>query len=128
MKISSDTIYRTGSIQIRGVETEKELDRDEGRFREALDDLEIAVGNCEFDHVTSVFMDTLEKRVDLETATIALGLGNTEYELEQFPGLIYRPPTYEVTLLVFASGKIILGGGCCGRARLRTELLYELSV
>ena len=104
------TIYRTGSFQIRGAETEEDLVSAEGRFREALNELEIEVDNYQFEHVTSVFMETLNQRVELETAMIALGLENAEYEPEQFPGLIYRPPSFEVTLLVFASGKIIIGG------------------
>jgi len=104
------TIYRTGSFQIRGAETEENLARAERRFREVLDGLEIEIDGYEFEHVTSVFMESLDRRVDLETAMIALGLENAEYEPEQFPGLIYRPPSFEVTLLIFASGKIIIGG------------------
>lgn len=104
------TIYRTGSFQIRGAETEEDLVKAERRFREALDELEIKVDNYEFEHVTSVFMESLGQGIDLEAAAIALGLENTEYEPEQFPGLIHRPPSFEVTLLVFASGKIIIGG------------------
>jgi len=104
------TIYRTGSFQIRGAKTEERLISAEIRFREALDELEIEIDIYEFEHVTSVFMESLDRRVDLETAMIALGLENAEYEPEQFPGLIFRPPSFEVTLLVFASGKIIVGG------------------
>jgi len=104
------TIYRTGSFQIRGAESEADLVCAEGRFREVLNGLDIEVADYEFEHVTSVFMETLDQRVNLETAMIALGLENAEYEPEQFPGLIYRPPSFEVTLLVFASGKIIIGG------------------
>lgn len=104
------TIYRTGSFQIRGAETEEDLARAERRFRETLDKLELKIDGYNFEHVTSVFMESLDRRIDLETAMIALGLENTEYEPEQFPGLIYRPPSFEVTLLIFASGKIIIGG------------------
>lgn len=104
------TIYRTGTFQIRGAETEEDLATAEKLFWEALDSLEVEVNDYEFEHVTSVFMESLNQGVDLETATIALGLENTEYEPEQFPGLIYRPPSFEVTLLIFASGKIIVGG------------------
>jgi len=45
----------------------------------------------------------------LEALPIALGFEHTEYEPEQFSGLIYRTPQYEVTLLIFATGKIIIG-------------------
>jgi len=32
------------------------------------------------------------------------------YELEQFPGLIYRMPTPKEVMLLFASGKIVCTG------------------
>lgn len=35
---------------------------------------------------------------------------DTEYEPEQVPSLIYQPPQFEVTLLVFANGKVVIGG------------------
>ena len=36
---------------------------------------------------------------------------NTEYEPEQFPGLVYRMDDPRVTFLLFGSGKIICTGG-----------------
>jgi transcription initiation factor TFIID TATA-box-binding protein len=75
-----------------------------------LSEIGVEIPDYEFRHVTSVFMEDLGREVNLEALTIALGMEDTEYEPEQFPGLIYRPPEYEVTLLVFASGKIIVGG------------------
>jgi transcription initiation factor TFIID TATA-box-binding protein len=64
----------------------------------------------EFRHVTSVFVGTFEVDVNLETLAVALGLENTEYEPEQFPAVIYRPPAFAVTLLIFSTGKVIVGG------------------
>jgi len=54
-------------------------------------------------------MEDLGCEVNLEALAIALGLEHTEYEPEQFPGLNYRPSPYEVTFLIFASGKINIG-------------------
>jgi len=104
------TTYRTGAFQIRGAKTEKDLTEAEERFRDVLSEVDVVVQEYEFSHVTSVFMEDLDREVNLEALTIALGMENTEYEPEQFPGLIYRPGEFEVTLLVFASGKIIVGG------------------
>lgn len=104
------TIYRTGSFQIRGAKTEEDLTEAEERFQGVLSEIDVAIQEYEFSHVTSVFMEDLDREVNLEALTIALGMEVTEYEPEQFPGLIYRPPEFEVTLLVFASGKIIVGG------------------
>jgi len=104
------TIYRTGTFQIRGAETEELLTESFRRFKEVLDEIGVDASEIEFRQVTSVFMEDLDREVNLEALAIALGLEHTEYEPEQFPGLIYRPTQYEVTLLIFASGKIIIGG------------------
>jgi transcription initiation factor TFIID TATA-box-binding protein len=104
------TIYRTGTFQIRGAKTEERLSEAANRFQKVLSEIGVNIPNYKFKHVTSVFMDDFDREVNLEALTIALGMENTEYEPEQFPGLIYRPPDIEVTLLVFATGKIIIGG------------------
>jgi transcription initiation factor TFIID TATA-box-binding protein len=86
------------------------LSKAAGRFREVLSEIGVEVPDYDFIHVTSVFMEDLGNEVNLEALTIALGMEDTEYEPEQFPGLIYRPPEFEVTLLIFATGKVIVGG------------------
>jgi transcription initiation factor TFIID TATA-box-binding protein len=50
----------------------------------------------------------IAKEIPLESLMIHLGMENTEYEPEQFPGLIYRKAG-DVTLM-FASGKILVTG------------------
>lgn len=51
----------------------------------------------------------LEQELNLDM--IAFTLDNTEYEPEQFPGLVYRMSDPKVTFLLFGSGKIICTGG-----------------
>jgi transcription initiation factor TFIID TATA-box-binding protein len=46
----------------------------------------------------------------LNLDTIAFNLENSEYEPEQFPGLVYRMDKPKVALLFFSSGKIICTG------------------
>jgi len=48
---------------------------------------------------------------ELNLNNIAFTLENTEYEPEQFPGLVYRIDDPRVTFLLFGSGKIICTGG-----------------
>jgi transcription initiation factor TFIID TATA-box-binding protein len=50
----------------------------------------------------------LEKTLNLEA--VALDLENTEYEPEQFPGLVYRLEDPKVVLLLFGSGKVVCTG------------------
>ncbi len=51
----------------------------------------------------------LERELNLDH--IAFTLENTEYEPEQFPGLVYRMDDPRVTFLLFGSGKVICTGG-----------------
>jgi len=104
------TLYRTGTFQIRGAETEADLEEAKSHLRTVLSDVGVEMPDYEFRHVTSVFVGTLDTEVNLETLAIALGLENTEYEPEQFPAIIYRPPEFAVTLLIFSTGKVIVGG------------------
>ena len=47
---------------------------------------------------------------ELNLDAIAIGLDGTEYEPEQFPGLVYRMTEPKVVLLLFGSGKIVCTG------------------
>ena len=46
----------------------------------------------------------------LNLDTIAFNLENSEYEPEQFPGLVYRMTEPKVAFLLFGSGKIVCTG------------------
>jgi len=48
---------------------------------------------------------------NLNLNTIAFNLENSEYEPEQFPGLVYRMTDPKVAFLLFGSGKIVCTGG-----------------
>jgi transcription initiation factor TFIID TATA-box-binding protein len=52
----------------------------------------------------------LGESLNLNALAIGLGLESTEYEPEQFPGLIYRPPEADSVVLLFASGRVVITG------------------
>jgi len=52
---------------------------------------------------------TFDQRLPLDR--IAIYLENTEYEPEQFPGLVYRLDEPKVVFLLFSSGRIVCTGG-----------------
>ena len=52
---------------------------------------------------------TFNQRLPLDR--IAIYLENTEYEPEQFPGLVYRLDEPQVVFLLFSSGRIVCTGG-----------------
>jgi transcription initiation factor TFIID TATA-box-binding protein len=49
-------------------------------------------------------------KMDLNLNTLAMKLRNTEYEPEQFPGLVYKLPGTRATFLLFSNGKIVCTG------------------
>src|SRR3990167_2534877 len=53
--------------------------------------------------------------VDLNLNFLALELENTEYEPEQFPGLVYKLNEPTTTFLLFSNGKLV----CTGRSEER---------
>ena len=77
---------------------------------DVFEEIDLEVGDYSFEQRTAVFMEDTDRDIDLERLVISLGLEHTEYEPEQFPAVIYKPPAFEVTLLVFSSGKMIVGG------------------
>ncbi len=48
--------------------------------------------------------------MDLNLNTLAMKLDNTEYEPEQFPGLVYKLKKAKATFLLFSNGKIVCTG------------------
>jgi len=48
--------------------------------------------------------------MDLNLNVLAMRLDNTEYEPEQFPGLVYKMPEVKATFLLFSNGKIVCTG------------------
>ena len=48
--------------------------------------------------------------MDLNLNSLAMKLENTEYEPEQFPGLVYKLKEAKATFLLFSNGKIVCTG------------------
>ena len=71
-------------------------------------DVEIKVENI-------VASATLGK--SLELPRIAPALENVEYNLEQFPGLVFKLKEPKTAALIFGSGKLVCTGAKCKRIR-----------
>lgn len=63
--------------------------------------------------------------LDLNLNTLALELENTEYEPEQFPGLVYKLKGPTATFLLFSNGKLVCTG-TKSRAQL-TDSMIQLN-
>lgn len=104
-------LYTSGKYIVRGGDTYSILHETHSRFLSLIRDLGIEVGEPEFEITNVVCVADLMKNVDLNQLTILLGMEETEYEPEQFPGLVYRPTDSPCVLLIFATGKVVITGG-----------------
>lgn len=104
-------IFRSGSIVTTGATS---VDDARTGTRVVLDTLaELGVDGTDSPDVTVeniVSCSDLGCDLQLTELAVALGLERTEYEPEQFPGLIYRLENPSVVALLFASGRIVLTG------------------
>ena len=106
------TVYRTGKYIVTGSKSKKEAYDCRKRFLELLSKMGL-LGFPEdesFSMRNYVCTGELDQSHNLNTLAIGLGLEYTEYEPEQFPGLIFRPDDHPVVILIFASGKVVVTG------------------
>jgi transcription initiation factor TFIID TATA-box-binding protein len=116
VRISEDsplaTIYRTGKFIVTGADSIDEL----YDVKEELVDILTGPGiiledDLEWFSVQNLVCTTvLGGDLNLNALAIGLGLEQTEYEPEQFPGLIYRNPDFECVALIFSTGKAVITG------------------
>lgn len=106
------TVYRSGKYIIVGCSNFQELETTNRRFLAQIADLGICDRSPDtgFTVQNVVCTEKLSSAIDLNTLSISLGLETVEYEPEQFPGLVYRPPEIGAVILVFANGKVVITG------------------
>lgn len=102
-------VFRTGKYNIAGADNVNELQKANEEFLSCLNRLDIE-NDTSFDIRNLVFLDQYEEEINLDQLAIGLGLEKSEYEPEQFPGLLYRSPDVTGIFLIFRNGKIILTG------------------
>jgi transcription initiation factor TFIID TATA-box-binding protein len=101
----------SGRVTIVGAKSKKDFIEGASAFIQVLQDLGIQVERTPREMRIQNIVGTTElgREVNLRAVSVELGLENTEYDPEQFPGLIYRSPELPVILL-FSSGKIVITG------------------
>ncbi|MFB6185833.1 MAG: TATA-box-binding protein, partial [Halobacteriaceae archaeon] len=106
-------LFRSGKVISTGTKSIDDAKTVVKEFYEKLESLGIStedgreiqiqniVGTAELDHL-----------LNLNAIAIGLGLEQTEYEPEQFPGLVYRPEEdgSGVVILLFGSGNLVITG------------------
>jgi transcription initiation factor TFIID TATA-box-binding protein len=106
------TLYRTGKYIITGSESKQQSRNFREEFLNFLSNNQmITTPKDEWFCIQNlVCTGELDQSLNLNTLTVDLGLEVTEYEPEQFPGLIYRPSGFTSVVLIFASGRVVITG------------------
>jgi len=106
------TVYRTGKYIITGAKAESELLELRDRLVSLFSEHGIANENdSKWFRVQNLVCTTdVGSQLNLGALSIGLGLEQTEYEPELFPGLIYRNPDFECVILIFSTGKVVITG------------------
>ena len=106
------TVYRTGKYIITGADSEDKLNSHRDRFLSFFVDIGVLEKSEDewFSVQNYVCTADLGGAQNLNALAIGIGLENTEYEPEQFPGLIYRPDSNGCVILIFATGQVVITG------------------
>ncbi len=119
-------LYTSGKYILRGGDEFNRMHEVKMKFLNSLSGLGIDFQTEMFEVKNVVCVGDLETTVDLNSAILTLGLENTEYEPEQFPGMIYRPEESPCVHLLFSSGKVVVTGGETHEAAQSAfDLLHE---
>jgi transcription initiation factor TFIID TATA-box-binding protein len=103
-------IFSSGKIVCTGAKSPKDAKLVIAKIVKKMNSLNIKIPkNYKVQLENIVASAKLDRELNLNN--IAFSLENTEYEPEQFPGLVYRIDDPRVTFLLFGSGKIICTGG-----------------
>ena len=106
------TVYRTGKFIITGADSIEGLYELKDNLLDCLSSRGIIFeDDLEWFEVQNLVCTTvLADDLNLSALAVGLGLEQTEYEPEQFPGLIYRNPDFECVVLIFSTGKAVITG------------------
>lgn len=119
-------IFRSGKVVCTGAESVPDTENAFEELTTEFDELGLQYDDPTIDVQNIVASSDLGEKLNLNAIAIGLGLENTEYEPEQFPGLIYRNEELDTVTLLFGSGKIVVTGGTTNESVIKgTEMIRK---
>jgi transcription initiation factor TFIID TATA-box-binding protein len=100
--------YKSGKFVITGAKSIEQVDVIANRVISLLKDVGIDINQKEVKLHNFVVQDQIEMKTTLEKLVYVLNYSKTNYEPEQFPGLIYKD--WGATFILFSTGKITITG------------------
>jgi transcription initiation factor TFIID TATA-box-binding protein len=106
---TSALIFSSGKVVCTGARTLEKVEESIQKIIEALKKINIEIKIKPKITVQNVVASGTIG-MDLNLNKLAMKLDNTEYEPEQFPGLVYKLMEAKATFLLFSNGKIVCTG------------------
>lgn len=106
---TSALIFSSGNIVCTGARSLEKVDESIKKIIESLEKIGIKIKIKPKINVQNIVASG-NIGMDLNLNTLAMKLDNTEYEPEQFPGLVYKLMEAKATFLLFSNGKIVCTG------------------
>lgn len=125
-------IFNTGKVICSGAKSREDIDKGLKKLVAKLKEKKIKIeGKPEIKVQNIVASANLGFKVNLDL--VAMECENTEYEPEQFPGLVFRIDNPKTVMLVFSSGKIIVTGAktpadATRAANITREIIKEYKI
>ncbi len=106
---TSALIFSSGKVVCTGARTLEKVDESLQQIIKSLEKINIKITIKPKINVQNIVASG-SVGMDLNLNVLAMKLENTEYEPEQFPGLVYKLPQAKATFLLFSNGKIVCTG------------------
>jgi len=106
---TSALIFSSGNIVCTGAKSMDKVDAAIGKIIKSLEKIGIKITITPEVTIQNIVASG-NIGMNLNLNELAMKLKNTEYEPEQFPGLVYKLPEAKATFLLFSNGKIVCTG------------------
>jgi transcription initiation factor TFIID TATA-box-binding protein len=106
---TSALIFSSGKIVCTGARTMEDVRESIRKIIKSLEKIKVKIKKEPEVHIQNIVASG-SVGMDLNLNTLAMKLDNTEYEPEQFPGLVYKLPEMKATFLLFSNGKVVCTG------------------
>lgn len=106
---TSALIFSSGKVVCTGARSIQKVEESIAKIIESLKKIGIKITVKPKIHIQNVVASG-SIGMDLNLNVLAMKLSNTEYEPEQFPGLVYKLMEAKATFLLFSNGKVVCTG------------------
>ena len=106
---TSALIFSSGRIVCTGARTMADVKESIRKIIKSLEKINVKIKVEPEVHIQNIVASG-SVGMALNLNVLAMKLENTEYEPEQFPGLVYKLPEQKATFLLFSNGKIVCTG------------------